>query len=215
MTADASADDEPLVTRAAAGDDAAFARLLERHEARLRRQVRMRLDPRLLRRVDVSDVMQEVRIEAHARLPEYASRREVPFFIWLRFLTRQRVMQMHRFHLGAQGRDARREAALDPFEGASTSASMAAELAGSGTSPSDAAARAEAESHLRSALDAMPPLDREILCLRHFEQLGNAEAAHELGIEPAAASKRYIRALKRLTKVLSGGPAASPFDAAP
>ena len=196
-------DDGTLVSLAAGGDVAAFESLLARHEARLRCQVRMRLDPRLRRRVDVSDVLQEVWIEAHARLPDYAAKREVPFFVWLRYLTQQRVAQVHRFHFGAHARDARREAPIGPTASHTTSAAMAAELVGDITSPSEAAARAESERALREALDAMPAPDREILCLRHFEQLGNAEAAHELGIEPAAASKRYIRALRRLGEILA------------
>jgi RNA polymerase sigma-70 factor (ECF subfamily) len=205
MGTDEDTDDASLVRQAAGGDAEAFARLVGQHEPRLRRQVRMRLDARLQRRVDVSDVLQEVRIEAHARLHEYVAKPEVPFFLWLRFLTKQRVAQMHRFHFGAQARDARREVRVGGAAGgddASTSVSMAEVLAADVTSPSDAAARGETERRLREALDSMDPMDREILCLRHFEQLGNAEAAREIGIESAAASKRYVRALRRLKDVL-------------
>ena len=199
-----SAEESALLRRAVDGDADAFARLVGEHEDRLRRQVRVRLDARIQRRVDVSDVLQDVKIEAHGRLREYAAKPDVPFFVWLRFLTKQRVAQVHRFHLGVQARDARREAgpAAGNADATDTSASMASVLAGDVTSPSDGAARAETERRIRAALDSMDAIDREILCLRHFEQLGSAEAAHELGIEPAAASKRYIRALRRLKDVL-------------
>jgi RNA polymerase sigma-70 factor (ECF subfamily) len=203
MTSDPAHDTEDnLVRLAADGDQGAFARIVAPYEERLRRQVRMRLDRRVQCRVDVSDVIQEVRVEAHARLPDFVEKRPMPFFRWLRFLTAQRVLAMHRFHLGAQARDARREVRMAGDGAKSTVASMAAHLAASVTSPSSAAVRAESEERLRAALDSMDPIDREVLCLRHFEQLNNAETAAELDIETSAASKRYVRALRRLKEML-------------
>ena len=191
------------LARAVSGDGEALGAALEKHRMRLWRMVRLRMDRRLQARMDASDVVQEVFLEASRRLEEYLRDRPMPFFLWLRFLTDQRIAAMHRFHLGAQARDARREVVLRRralLE--STSAAVAEQIAASGTSPSQGAARGEIEDRVRRGLAALEEDDREVLALRHFEQLTNAEAAQELGIEPAAASKRYVRALRRLREVL-------------
>ncbi len=196
-------DTAEALERAVAGDREALGAALEKHRLRLWRMVRLRMDRRLQARMDASDVVQEVFLEASRRLEEYLRDRPMPFFLWLRFLTDQRIVALHRFHLGAQARDARREvvlrrrALLD-----STSAALAEQIAASGPSPSQGAARGEVEERVRRALAALDPDDREVLALRHFEQLSNAEAAQSLGIEPSAASKRYVRALGRLREVL-------------
>jgi RNA polymerase sigma-70 factor (ECF subfamily) len=194
-----------LLSKAGAGDRAALEELFTRHRERLSRMVRMRLDRRVRGRVDASDVIQETHVEALERLPEYLRDRKLPFFLWLRFLAAQKVIQVHRHHLGAQRRDPRQEVRIHggPFPEASSLA-IAQQLVGRHTGPSEAAARAELKVRLEEALGAMEPLDREILSLRHFEQLSNAEAAQELGLEEAAASKRYVRALRRLKGVLAG-----------
>jgi RNA polymerase sigma-70 factor (ECF subfamily) len=188
-----------LLRRAAGGDRKGLDELLVRHRARLRRMVDLRLDPRVRGRIDASDVIQEASLEAFERLEEYIKDRRLPFFLWLRFLTSQKVLEMHRRHLGAQRRDARREVRLNqgPWPQA-TSVELANQLVGKLTAPSERAMRAEQKLRLEEALNSMDPVDREVLVLRHFEQLTNAEAATELGIEEAAASKRYIRALKKL-----------------
>ena len=128
-------------------------------------------------------------------------------FLWLRFLTGQKLVQLHRRHLGVQARDAAREISLHrgPFPEA-TSAALAAQLVGRFSSPSEAAMRAEARLKLEQTLNQMDRIDREVLVLRHFEQLSNAETAQSLGIEEAAASKRYVRALKRLKEHLGSFP---------
>jgi RNA polymerase sigma-70 factor (ECF subfamily) len=149
-------------------------------------------------------VIQEAWLEASARLPEYLKQPAMPFFLWLRFLTSQKLLELHRYHLGAQARDAGREISL--YHGAlpgTTSAALAAQLLGHLTRPSEAAIRAEIKIRLQEALNRMEPLDREVLALRHLEQLTNAETARVLGIHESAASKRYLRALKRLKEVLS------------
>ena len=196
-----------LLGRAAGGEPRAWDELLDRHRDRLCRMVALRLDRRLQGRVDASDVVQEASLEAVTRLPEYLKNPKMPFYLWLRFLTGQRLTEQHRIHLGAQARDAGREVAL--YQGAlpaSTSAALAAQLLGRLTTPSEAAVRAERRIRMQEALNAMDPIDREVLALRHFEQLSNSEAATILGLDRSASSKRYVRALVRLKEILAGLP---------
>jgi RNA polymerase sigma-70 factor (ECF subfamily) len=196
-------DTTALLARAAGGEAVALDALLARHRPRLARMVEVRLPAALRPRVDADDIVQEACAEAAARLPAYAQDPSMPFFQWLRFLCAQKIAQAQRRHLGAQARDARREAgASGDAAGYGDSAFLADRLSGHLTSPSAAAMRAEARERLRAELDAMAAADREILVLRHFEQLTSAEAARELGIETAAASKRYVRALRRLGDAL-------------
>jgi RNA polymerase sigma-70 factor (ECF subfamily) len=195
-----------LLRRAAAGDPHAWRVLFDRDRQRLRQMVALRLDRRLQGRVDPSDVIQEAHIEAMTRLPEYLRDSNLPCFLWLRLLVGQRLMLLHRRHLGAQARDAGREIGL--YHGAlpaATSAALAARLLGHLTQPSAAAVRAERKIRIQTALNAMDALDREILALRHFEQLSNDEAAQALGLSKSAASKRYVRALNRLREILATG----------
>ena len=206
MTGEAS-ETAGLLRRAAQGDQAAWGALLVRSRDRLRRMVALRLDRRLQGRVDPSDIIQEAYIDASARLAEYARQPDMPFFLWLRFLTGQRLVRVHRQHLGAEMRDVAREVSL--YRGAlpaATSAALAAQLLGRDTRPSEAAVRAERSIRLQEALNSMDPLDREVLALRHFEQLSNAEAARVLGLQESAAAKRYVRALKRLRLILDARP---------
>jgi RNA polymerase sigma-70 factor (ECF subfamily) len=193
--------DEQRCARAGSGDAAAREELFARHRSRLARMVALRMDARLRGRVDVSDVVQDALIEAAERLPKYLGERPMPFFLWLRFLTSQRLAGLARANLGAQARDVRREVLLEAGTQV-TGAAMAGELFAQHTSPSQAAGRAELRERVVAALEALDPLDREILALRHFEALSNEEAARELGIEPAAASKRFLRALGRLKPLL-------------
>jgi len=206
MTGEAS-ETASLLRRAAQGDQAAWGALLVRSRGRLRRMVALRLDRRLQGRVDPSDIIQEAYIDASARLAEYARQPDMPFFLWLRFLTGQRLLRVHRQHLGAEMRDVAREVSL--YRGAlpaATSAALAAQLLGRDTRPSEAAVRAERSIRLQEALNSMDPIDREVLALRHFEQLSNAEAARVLGLQERAAAKRYVRALKRLRLILDARP---------
>jgi RNA polymerase sigma-70 factor (ECF subfamily) len=205
--ADDSVDLKELVHRLAAGDQRALAAAFQRYRDRLRCMVRLRLDRRLQGRVDPSDVLQEAYLDIARRAPEYAANPAMPFFLWLRFLTGQRLLMVHRQHLGSRMRDVGQEVSL--YRGAlplASSVSLAAQLLGRLTSPSPAAVRAEMQLALQEALNGMDPLDREVLTLRHFEELSNTETAAVLGIQKAAASNRYIRALKRLKEVLSSMP---------
>jgi RNA polymerase sigma-70 factor (ECF subfamily) len=196
-----------LLRRAAAGDTAGLGVLLARNEGRLRRMVALRLDQRLQGRVDPSDVLQEAFLQASVRLAEYLEKPTLPFFLWLRLLTGQQVAALHRRHLGAEMRDAGREVSL--YRGTlpeASSAALAAQLLGHDTRPSEAAVRAEQKVRLQEALNRMDPIDREVLALRHFEQLSNAEAARVLGLHFSAASKRYVRAVTRLKEILADMP---------
>lgn len=193
-----------LLRRAGDGDGQALGDLFAQHRDRLRRMLVLRLDRRLHGRIDPSDVLQETYVEVSRCLAEYLRRPELPFFLWLRLLAGRKLQALHRHHLQAQVRDARREVALD--RGAlpqASSESLAAQLMGRYTTPSQAAVRAELRLRVQEALNAMEPLDREVIALRHFEQLSNAEAAHVLRISEAAASNRFMRALKRLKKILT------------
>jgi RNA polymerase sigma-70 factor (ECF subfamily) len=199
--------DHEQLKRLAAGDEQALVELFGRYRDRLRRMVKLRLDRRLQGRIDASDVLQEAYLDVSKRAAEYAANPTMPFFLWLRFLTGQRLLIVHRQHLGTKMRDAGQEVSL--YRGAlpqATSVSLAAQLLGRLTSPSLAAVRAELQLKLQEALNSMDPLDREVLTLRHFEELSNNETAQVLGIQKSAASNRYVRALKRLKEVLSSMP---------
>jgi len=202
-----SSETDQLLRRASQGNRRDWGALLERHRQRLRRMIALRLDQRLQGRIDASDVIQEAYLEASARREEYLQNPTMPFYLWLRFLTGQKLVELHRHHLGAQMRDAGREVAL--YRGslpATSSAALAAQLLGRDTRPSEAAVRAERKIRLQEALNTLDPMDREVLALRHFEQLTTPEVAQVLGIKEAAAGKRYLRALKRLKEILARMP---------
>jgi RNA polymerase sigma-70 factor, ECF subfamily len=204
---DGSDDLLQLLQSAADGNQPALGELLDRYRARLRHMVRLRMDRRVRARVDASDVIQDTFAEAARRLNDYLKNPSVTFFVWLRYLAAQQLQMLHRHHLGVQARDARREVAL--FGGGlpeAKSAVLAAQLLARLTSPSMAAARAEMKVNLLAALDAMDPTDREVLALRHFEQLSNAETAQVLGISTTAACNRYVRALERFRPILAAMP---------
>ena len=207
MTSDADQADD-LLGRARAGDAQALAALFDRYRDRLRHMVRLRLDRRLAGRIDPSDVLQEAYLEAGKRLAEYLARPErCRSSSGCGWSPARRSIDLHRHHLGAKMRDAGLEVSL--HRGAlpqASSVSLAELLLGRLTSPTRAAQRAEMQRRLQEALNGMDPIDREVLVLRHFEELTNAEAARVLGLEETAASNRYIRALKRLKEILAGLP---------
>jgi RNA polymerase sigma-70 factor (ECF subfamily) len=202
-----SAETVRLLERARAGDADALAEIFARHRDRLRRMVELRLDRRLQARLDPSDVIQDAYLEVARRLEAYLNEPNLPLFLWLRLVVGEQLINLHRHHLGTQMRDAGLEVSL--YRGAlpeASSAALAAQLLGKHTSPTQAAVRAERLLRIQEALNSFDPLDREIISLRHFEQLSRAESAQALGIEESAASKRYIRALKRLKSILADLP---------
>lgn len=196
-----------LLSRAIEGDGDAWQRLLTQHHERLRRMVAVRLDVRVRGRIDPSDIIQEARLDAIRRIGEYVASPSVPFFVWLRFLTAQRLAEQHRRHLGTDARDIDREARLGKSGMVATSAIGLAEcLVESDPTPCEVAIREERRRRLTDAFGKLDAEDREVLALRHYEQLSNNELAAELGVDPSAASKRHARALIRLRKVLDGLP---------
>jgi RNA polymerase sigma-70 factor, ECF subfamily len=207
IMADNSSETDRLLQRAAEGDEASWGALLTRHADRLRRMVALRMDQRLQGRIDPSDVIQESYLEASRHLAEYLRDPSLPFFLWLRGISGNKLRELHRYHLATQLRDAGREVSI--YRGTlpeATSAALAARLMGHETRPSEAAVRAEVKVRLQEALNSMDPIDREVLALRHFEQLSPAETAQVLGIKEKAGGMRYVRALRRLKEILSSLP---------
>lgn len=196
-----------LLARIGGGEPHAMGELFELYSDRLLRMISLRLDGRVAKRVSAEDVLQEAYLDISKRIGEYIAARAVPFYVWLRFLAVQRLQMIHRAHLGAGARDVAREANAPAAHGSDFAGadSLAGQLVGKITSPSHAAMRAELQMKLREALEAMDPMDREVLALRHFEELSNNEVAAILEISRDAASKRHIRALKRLKEILSDG----------
>jgi RNA polymerase sigma-70 factor (ECF subfamily) len=186
------------VERAGRGDRSALSELFRVHQPSLVRLVKLRLDPALRRRLDPADVVQEAWVEIIRRFGEWHARKDVPFLVWLRLTTRQTLAGVERIHLGTAKRAARREE-RDLLACTSVSAtSFADALVASTTSPIEGAQREEMRARVLAALESLDEIDREIVALRQFEARSNEEAAAELSIEPAAASKRFTRALLRL-----------------
>jgi RNA polymerase sigma-70 factor (ECF subfamily) len=179
--------------------DAVLAEEYTKHHDRLWHIVRFRMSPKLRGRVDPDDVLQEAYLAARERLSNYQP--PMSFFVWLRLIVTQTLVDVFRRHVEAQMRDAGREQALQ-----SSSGSLAEKLTGHLTSPSQAAARVEMVERLQQALDRIDVIDLEIILLRHFEELSNLEAAEVLGLSPKAASARYIRALERLKETMKEFP---------
>jgi RNA polymerase sigma-70 factor (ECF subfamily) len=209
------ADVDAMLARAAGGEAAAWGTLLMEHQARLGRMVAFRMDPRLAGRVDAADVVQDAFLQAAAHREDYFKTPDLPLFLWLRGIVSNKLLEVHRFHLGTRMRDAAKEVPLNrPARGGgspgaavdATSAALLTQLTGGATGPGTAVARAETRARLAEALARMDPIDREVLALRHFEQLSNAEAAQVLEIQERAAAKRYLRALRRLKEMLSEMP---------
>jgi RNA polymerase sigma-70 factor (ECF subfamily) len=192
-----------LLQRAARGDEQAFQELFTRYRDRLKRMVHLRLSRRLQGRIDDSDVLQEAYLEVTRQLPDYVQEPRLPFFLWLRHLTGLKLAEVHRRHLGTQLRDADREVTLHRGGLPEVdSASLAAQLLGKLTTPSQAAIKAETRLYVQEALNSMDPIDREVLALKHFEQLSTSEVAVMLGLSKAGAGSRYLRAIKRLREIL-------------
>jgi RNA polymerase sigma-70 factor (ECF subfamily) len=193
-----------LLQRAAEGDEQAVQALFARHRDRLKRMIHLRLSRRVQGRVDDSDVLQETFLDVARRLHEYMANPKLPFYLWLRHMAELKLTEVHRRHLGTHLRDADREVTL--HRGGlpeADSVSLAAQLLGQLTTPSQAAIKAETRLLVQEALNSMDALDREVLALKHFEQLSISEMAEVLGMSKAGAGSRYLRAIKRLKELLS------------
>lgn len=193
-----------LVQKILRGDHSAFGDLFSLHRDRLWRIVQFRLDRRLRGRVDADDILQESYMNAVQRLDSFLIDASQSCFVWLRLIVSQTMIDIHRAHIGAQKRDARLDRSLHGgWDSASTSFSLSSHLMAQLTSPSSAAVRAEFSELVDTALTGMSELDREVLALRHYEELTNRETSQVLGITEQAASLRYVRALSRLRDVVT------------
>lgn len=191
-----------LLESARSGDAQALSDLFRSHQAALERMVDLRLDPRLRQRVDPADVVQEAWLEVVARFRAWCDADTIPFRVWLRLTTMQSLAQMQRRNFAAGKRDVGREVRIVDPRPSISAVGLADVFVASQTSPSQAAQRDEIRTRVLAALEELDELDREVILLRQFENLSNADIATELGIEPAAASKRFARALLRLKPAL-------------
>jgi RNA polymerase sigma-70 factor (ECF subfamily) len=203
--APAEIDTDALLDRAAGGDDSARQHLLARHRTRLKRMVAVRMDRRLAARIDPSDVVQEVLAEADRGLGDYLRRRPVAFYPWLRQLAWDRLVELHRKHVRAQRRTVNREEPGGLGLPDESAVELAQRLFDRGGSPSERLVRQEMRGRVRAAIADLAERDREVLVLRHLEQLTTAQTAAVLGISPAAVKARHVRALDRLERRLRGG----------
>lgn len=191
-----------LVSQAQNGDQDALAELFEANRGRLEHMIRLRMSERVRPRVAVSDVLQEAYVDLAQQLGNYAADPKLPFFLWLRRITGQRLAKMHRDHLGRQIRDVNREQRLDVAVPDASAVYMANQLAGQFTSVSEKAIQNENKLRMQTAIEQLPATDREILAMRHVEQLTNREIAILLKIGESAATNRYIRAIRKLRDAL-------------
>ncbi|HMO15768.1 MAG TPA: sigma-70 family RNA polymerase sigma factor [Pirellulaceae bacterium] len=191
---------ELLSQQLAAGETGVLGELLQQVRERLLRIIDYRLDSRLQGRLDPEDVFQELCIDAARRLGEYQrTAQQLPAFVWLRFLAVQKTIELNRKHVGVAARSIEREISLHHSPTAvNSTVELANRLMGREPTPSEVTRRNELAEVLSAALQQLDAIDREILELRHYEQLSNEEAANVLGISSSACSNRYVRALKRL-----------------
>ena len=196
---------QELLKNVADGDKSAMNRLMDRHRDAVRRMIQMRLDHAVARRVDASDVVQDVLMEASQRLNDYMQNPSMPFHLWLRQLAKDRIIDMHRRHRAAKRRSVDREQTLSGLGSDDQSAAdLAALLKDAELTPAAAALRKEMEERFLVALDQLEENDREIVIMRHFEHLGNSEVAEALKLSAPAAGMRYLRAIRRLRELLGG-----------
>jgi RNA polymerase sigma-70 factor (ECF subfamily) len=189
------------------GDEQALAALFDHYRPRLETMINLRLDRRLARRVDPADILQEAYVTIERKLSNYLAEEKLPFFLWLRLEVGQKLIDIHRFHLGAKMRDAGQEVSLHRGGMPSVaSITLAEQLLGRLSTASRVAMKAEMKIKVQNALNSMDHNDREMLILRHFEELSNSEAAIALGISSTAACNRYVRALKRLKQIFEQMP---------
>src|SRR5438105_6309114 len=194
---------QELLDQAQKGEPHAVDHLLDAHREPLRRMIGPRLDPALAARVDASDIVQEVLLEAHRRLADYLRNPTMPFGLWLRHIAKDHVIDAHRRHRQAQRRSLDREQPLLPAALADhSSLELAGQILDQEPTPASAAIRHELQKRLDSAVAALDEDDREIILMRHGEQLSNQDVAAALELSEAAASMRYLRAVRRLRAAL-------------
>jgi RNA polymerase sigma-70 factor (ECF subfamily) len=205
-------DTQQLLEEVRQGRDGAVDRLLTRHREPLRRMIDLRMDPAIAQRLDASDVVQDVLLEASRRLQDFLKNPSMPFHLWLRHIAKDHVIDAHRRHHQARKRGVDREQPLAPRDWADRSSlELAAQLLDQELTPASAAIKHELLQRLQTALEQLDEDDRDVILMRHHEQLGNQEVAATLGLTEAAASMRYLRAVRRLRDLLApptpeGGP---------
>ena len=211
---------DALLAGARQGDADAVNQLLEEHRAAVRRVIDLRMDQVLKRRGDASDIVQEVLIEANRRLRDYLANPVMPFHLWLRQMAKDRLIDAHRRHRQTARRSMDREQPLAVASPEQSSINLAAQLRDQQLTPAAAAAWAELQRRFESACSELAPHDQEVIPMRPFERLANSEAAAALGLTPQAASMRYLRAMRRLRKLMDGDddphvPSAESIEAPP
>lgn len=205
-------EEDPLLASLRAGGERALAETIEVERPRLERIIALRMDPKVSGRLDPADVIQETFLEARKRLGRYLESPKVPVFVWLRGLTLETLIQGHRRHLTAQRRDVGHEVSIEAVgSNASSVAALTRSMIDRDDTPGVKLQREERSKLIASALERLDETDREVLTLRHFEQLGNDEVARIIGVKKAAASRRYTRALGRLREVLQNVPNLESF----
>jgi len=195
---------QELLANAKEGSEEAIGKLLDRHRDALRRMVQMRLDRRIQRRVDVSDIVQDVLFEANRRLSKYLQEPKMPFHLWLRHMARDRIIDAHRRHRVSAKRSVDREKPLmSPANVDRSTMEIAAQLCDPAITPAAAATMQELARRFEAAIDELEERDQEVLLMRHFEHLTNQEVAQALSLTEPAASMRYLRALRRLRALIA------------
>jgi RNA polymerase sigma-70 factor, ECF subfamily len=194
---------QELLLGARQGDDSAVNRLLDRHRQALRRMVQLRLDQKIQGRIDVSDIVQDVLVEANRRLPQYLENPVMSFHLWVRQIAKDRIIDAHRRHRVSAKRSVDREQSLAvPAASDRSTYDLIGQLHDPELTPAAAATRQEMAQLVESALGRLSEQDCEIIVMRHYEQLSNMEVAEALGLTEPAASMRYLRAVRRLRELL-------------
>ncbi len=195
---------EELLAKAKVGDDSAINQLMDRHRNSLRQLVRMRMDQKIQRRVDVSDVVQDVLVEANRRLQRYLENPLMPFHLWLRQIARDRMIDAHRRHRVSSRRSVDREQAniAAPFGHEESSVQLASVLGDSNLTPAAAALQKEIAVRIENSITKLESKDSEIIVMRHYEMLSNQEIAQILELTEPAASMRYLRAIRKLKAIM-------------
>jgi RNA polymerase sigma-70 factor, ECF subfamily len=207
---------QELLIGAREGDDSAINRLLDRHRKALRRMVQLRLDQKIQARIDVSDVVQDVLVEASRRLPQYLENPVMSFHLWVRQIAKDRIIDAHRRHRASAKRSVDREQPLAvPAASDRSTYELAAHIRDRELTPAAAATRQEMAELVERALGRLSDLDGEIIIMRHYEHMSNMEIAEALGLTEPAASMRYLRAVRRLRELLVDTSRSSPTGPAP
>ncbi len=195
---------KPLLNQAKGGDESAVNALMDQHRNSLRQLIRMRLDQKIQRRIDVSDVVQDVLVEANRRLQRYLSDPIMPFHLWLRQIAKDRIIDAHRRHRVSAKRSVDREQQLAPPRGYDQSSVHLASLLGDDQlTPAAAAVQQELAQRVEEAIAQLEERDCEIIVMRHYEHLSNQEIGEVLNLTEPAASMRYLRAIRRLKKLMT------------